>query len=41
MEGNLEELMDGVAKVVQQIELEEAIAMDNDDGNSAVMQSHA
>lgn len=39
MEGNaLQELMDGVAKVVQQIELEDAIAMDAE--NSPTHASH-
>jgi hypothetical protein len=34
MEGNaLQELIDGVAKVVQQMELEEAIAMDAENSN--------
>lgn len=37
MEGNaLQELMDGVAKVVQQIELEEAIAMDAENSISPI-----
>ena len=41
MEGNaLQELMDGVAKVMQQIELEEAIAMDADEGTSTPKQAH-
>lgn len=40
MEGSaLQELMDGVSKVVQQAELEEAIAMD--ENNIAPIESHA
>ena len=41
MESNaLQELMDGVAKVLQQMELEEAIAMDLSSSNSTPMQAH-
>jgi hypothetical protein len=41
MEGNaLQELMDGVAKVLQQMELEEAIAMDADGSTLTPMQAH-
>jgi hypothetical protein len=36
MEGNaLQELMDGVAKVIQQMELEEAIAMDAENSSTS------
>jgi hypothetical protein len=31
---SLEELMEGVAKVLQQMELEEAIALDAEEGNN-------
>lgn len=42
MEGSaLQELMDGVAKVLQQLDLEEAIAMDADASSSAPMKAHA
>jgi len=36
MEGGavLDEMMEGVAKVLQQMELEEAIAMDAEEGNN-------
>ena len=40
MDGNLGELMDGVAKVLQQMELEEAIAMDNEEGSSVEMHAN-
>ena len=41
MEGNaLQGLIDGVAKVLQQMELEEAIAMDADPRSSKPMQAH-
>jgi hypothetical protein len=39
--GALQELMDGVAKVLQQLELEEAIAMDADASSSTPMKAHA
>jgi hypothetical protein len=35
---SLGDLMDGVAKVLQQMELEEAIAMDEEEGASTAMQ---
>jgi protein subunit release factor A len=38
---SLEELMDGVAKVMQQMELEEAIAMDAGQGSIVAMQVNA
>ena len=43
MEGgdSLQELMDGVAKVLQQIELEEAIAQDAEEGNNIAIQAPA
>jgi hypothetical protein len=40
--GSLEELMEGVGKVLQQMELEEAIALDAEEGNNSMpMQAHA
>jgi hypothetical protein len=42
MEGNaLQELMDGVAKILQQMELEEAIVLDADGSSSTPIQAHA
>lgn len=40
MEGSsLQELMDGVAKVLEQIELEEAIALDSEEGNNIAVET--
>jgi len=42
MEGSaLQELMDGVAKALQRLELQEAIAMDADASSSTPIEAHA
>ena len=39
--GSLQELIDGVSKVLQQMELEEAISQDFEEGNTIALEAHA